>query len=76
MINDCKTLTFNGKDKTNILFISSKNDGERYRDFFLSTPPYDENKDSFNFYYIDSYDPECEIYQGIAVLCKGKELIK
>jgi len=75
-INDCKTLTFNGKDKTNILFISSKNDGERYRDFFLSTPPYDENKDSFNFYYIDSYDPECEIYQGIAVLCKGKELIK
>ena len=75
-LESCKSLTINGKDKTNILFFSSKDDGEKYRNFLLSTSPYDKYKESFNFYYIDSYNPECEIYKEIAVLCNGKDMIK
>ncbi len=75
-LEECKTLSYTDEANIDVLFISEKNDAEKYKDFILNTPPFDSNKDRFNFYYIDSYSPECEIYKGVAVLCRGKELTK
>jgi hypothetical protein len=75
-IEDCNTLEFNDESSTNLVFFSSKSEASKYKDFFQETAPYKENKKSFNFYYIDSYEPECELYKGIATLCHSKELVK
>jgi len=60
----------------NIVFFSSKDDAKEYADFFLQTSPFNEYKDKFNFYFIENYKPKCELYQGIAILCYSKELVK
>jgi len=75
-LEECKTLKYSGENKINLLFFSSKEQAEEYSDYLLTISPFDKNKDAFNFYYIDSYSPECELYQGIAILCSSKELIK
>lgn len=72
----CKTLMYNGENKINILFFSSKEQAEKYSDYFLTINPFSQNKDAFNFYYINSYSPACELYSGVALLCYSKELIK
>ena len=33
-------------------------------------------KDNFNFYYIDNYQPKCEIYQDKALLCYNKDIVR
>ena len=75
-LEECNTLKNNGEGSTNLVFIGSKELSEKYMDFFLSTSPFKENKGEFNFYYIDSYEPKCDLYKGIAILCYSKELIK
>ena len=75
-LEKCKSLVFNGEDKINLLFFADKDLSKGYSNFFLQTSPYSQYKDEFNFYYIDSYTPECEVYQDQAVLCRGKELTK
>ena len=75
-LEECKTLTYNGENKINLLFFSSKEQAEKYSDYLLTISPFDKNKNAFNFYYIDNYTPECELYKGIAILCHSKELIK
>ena len=76
ILENCKTLIYNGEDKINIVFFSPKEQTKKYSNFLLATPPFDKNKDAFNFYYIADYSPACELYQGIAILCYSKELIK
>lgn len=72
----CKTLQYSGDNKFNILFFSDRKSSESYMNFLLDTPPFDEHKSDFNFYYIDTYNPECENYRGQAILCYSKELIR
>ncbi len=76
ILEGCKTLKYNGKDKINIVFFSTKEQAEKYSDFLLKIPPFDKNQEIFNFFYLNNYEPECEIYKGIALLCYSKEMIK
>ncbi|MFA4953273.1 MAG: hypothetical protein WC584_03550 [Candidatus Pacearchaeota archaeon] len=75
-LEECKTLSYNGENKINLVLFSSKEQAEKYSDYLLTISPFDKNKDAFNFYYIDSHSPQCELYKGIAILCYSKELIK
>lgn len=75
-LEECNELEYNGDTGINILFYSSEKEAKKYADFFKTISPFNENKNSFNFYYIDSYKPACEIYQGKALLCYDKETIK
>ncbi|MEK6879858.1 MAG: hypothetical protein AABY22_09640 [Nanoarchaeota archaeon] len=59
----------------NILFFGKETQVKEYINYFLSKSPYNENKDSFNFYYIDQ-ERTCEIYKGIAILCYSRDLIR
>ncbi len=72
----CNTLEYNSISATNLVFFAEKEQAETYKNFFQETSPFDKNKEAFNFYYIDSYIPECELYKEIAILCHSKELIK
>lgn len=80
ILETCNTLK-SSRDSTgavNLVFFSAKEQAQEYTDFFLQTPPFnqEQNQKAFNFYYIDNYQPECELYKGIAILCYSKELIK
>ncbi len=74
-LEECKELKYSGEGKTGIVIFSDEATAEKYMNFFFNVTPFDRNKDEFNFYYIDTYKPNCEIYQGVAVLCYSKELI-
>ncbi len=78
ILETCNTLKYNDANAVNLVFFSTKEQAQEYTDFFLQTPPFNENKEAFNFYYISEsdYTPECELYKGIAILCYSKELIK
>ncbi|KKS10962.1 MAG: hypothetical protein UU67_C0090G0007, partial [Candidatus Daviesbacteria bacterium GW2011_GWB1_41_5] len=51
-------------------------DAEKYVDYFLESGPFDNYKDKFNFYYIGNYQPACELYNNIAILCYSSELVQ
>ena len=76
ILENCNALKYSSDSAVNLVFFSTKEQAQEYSDFFLQTPPFNENKEAFNFYYIDDYSPECELYKGIAILCYSKELIK
>jgi hypothetical protein len=76
VLEDCKVLLDNGPGKINMLFFADKESTEKYMNFFFETPPFDESKDSFNFYYIDNYFPDCDLYRGIATFCHSRQLMK
>jgi hypothetical protein len=76
LLEECKIIEYNGPGKINLLFFSNKEDVEEYKDFFLGTKPFDKNPEAFNFFYIDDYEPSCELYRGIAILCHSTDLIK
>ncbi len=75
-LEQCNTLTYNGEGKINLVFFADKEQTEKYTNHFFQTSPFNTNKNQFNIYYINSYQPECEIYKGIAILCHSRELIK
>ena len=75
-LEECNSLVYNGENAFNLLFYSNKQDAEKYSNYFFKTYPFSENKNTFNIYYIDNYQPKCELYRGIAILCYSKELIK
>lgn len=75
-LEECKTLSFSGEDKINIVFFSTHAQAEKYSDYFLTINPISKNKNAFNFYYLDSYTPPCELYKDKALLCYDKETIK
>lgn len=74
----CNSLIYNSEDKINLLFFSSENEAVEYSSELFSFYPLNENKEEFNIYYIEPsvYEPECEIYQNIAILCYSKSIIK
>ena len=75
-LETCKSLYYNGESGINIVVFSDAKTAKIYADNLLSTSPLSGRKNAFNFYYIDSYKPECELYQGVALLCYSRELIK
>lgn len=75
-LEKCNSLVYNGDDKINIVFFSDKNTVENYINAFYNTKPFSENKEKFNFYFIDDYKPKCDIFKGIALLCYSKELVE
>lgn len=75
-LETCKTLIDNGEGNINILFFADERKAKKYSNFLFSTPPLDQQKEKFNVYYIDSYEPECELYQKVALLCTKKETKK
>ena len=76
ILEECKTLSYEGEGAVNILFFSNKNTAKEYSEILFNIKPFSDNRDFFNFYYIDTYKPECEIYKGIAMFCYSKELVK
>lgn len=75
-LETCNILNENQGSKFNIVFFAEKQEAEKYSGLLLNTSPFNQNKQAFNFYYIDSWKPACEIYKNIALLCYSKELIK
>ena len=73
-LEDCKVLFYSGEDKTNIVFFSSKENAMKYSDFLFEIPPLKENKKEFNAFYIDSFTPNCTLYNDIALFCYSEEL--
>lgn len=74
-LETCRSLIYNGEDRIDLLFLASEEDTKRFSDTILNTPPYSENKDYFNVFFIppSEYEPTCEDYKGIAILCNTKE---
>jgi len=75
-LEECKTLQYNGPDKINLVFFSDKELAEQYADFFFEILPFNKSRDSFNVFYLTDYQPECEIYKDVALLCYSRELVK
>ena len=72
----CNVISEPSSNGVNMVFFGSEDQARSYSDYLLEFSPFNNFKNDFNFYYIDSYEPECEIYKGIALLCHSKELIK
>ena len=72
---ECNVLQENGEG-INILFFSGGEIAKDYMDYFLESEPFNEVRDNFNFFYIEDYIPECELYEGEIFYCYSKELIK
>jgi len=75
ILETCKTIRDNGGEN-NVLFFSEKVVAEDYANYFLKTEPFKSNKNNFNFFYIDSVEPQCEIYKEEAFFCYSKDLVK
>ncbi len=75
-LSDCKNYIFNSQDAITLLFFATESETKKYSDHLLSVSPFNENKKMFNIYYINDYQPSCENYKGIAILCYSKDLIK
>lgn len=74
--SQCKTIIENPSASVNLVFFASENKAKEYSDYLLSNYPLNKYKDSFSVYYQDIYQPECEYYKDIALLCYNRELIK
>ncbi|MSS74198.1 hypothetical protein EXS72_00985 [Candidatus Pacearchaeota archaeon] len=72
--NECKSLIYSGEDRIDLLFISSKEEAQRYINLFFETEPFKEHESYFNVYFIDDANPICESYKGIAILCNTNEV--
>lgn len=75
-LEKCNQLYYSGSGSTNVVFFSDMKRTEEYFDYFFTIPPFNEYKDNFNFYYIDGYKPDCELYKNIATFCYSRELMK
>lgn len=73
-LKTCRSLKYNGEDRIDLLFLASEEDTKRFSDTILTTPPYSEHKDYFNVFFIppSDYEPTCNDYKGIAILCDTK----
>lgn len=62
----------------NIVFLANEDEAIKYSDYLLTTTPFNEYPEKFSFYYIsrEDYVPECDLYQGIAILCSSRNNIK
>ena len=76
ILEDCKTLKFNDEEAINLVFFSPEEEAKEYSDYLIKSEPFDKYHDAFNFFFIDSYKPKCELYKGIAIYCHSQDLIK
>ena len=74
-LEKCNSLRYVGENAVNLVFLSTKKQAEDYSSFLLKTPPFDENPMNFNVYQID-YQPKCEIYKDVAILCNSKDVVQ
>ena len=72
----CNALSNNAENGINIVFFSDEENARKYIDYFLEFSPFDELKNKFNFFYIQDYSPQCEVYKNVAILCYSRELVK
>ncbi|MFH1358760.1 MAG: hypothetical protein ABIH37_02650 [archaeon] len=74
---ECKIIVESeGENKIDIVFLTDKvneKNVDNYIDYLLSSEPYSENKDKFNFYYAGETD--CDILREF-LYCYSKKLIK
>jgi hypothetical protein len=75
-LEECKTLKYSGENAVNVVIFADRVTAEKYSTFFFTISPFNRVRDSFNFYYIDTYSPICEAYKGIALYCYSSELLK
>ncbi len=75
-LTECKTLQYKGENKINLVFFAPGNRAKDYADFFFGVNPFISNKDIFNIYYIDAYNPTCTLYKDVALYCYSRELLK
>ncbi len=73
---ECKTLTAKDPSGLNIVFFASQEDTKKYSDYLFSVSPLNKLKGKFNIYYIDDYQPKCDIYRGVAILCYSRDLLR
>ena len=76
ILEKCNTLFYNGDDKTNLVFFSNGEEAKKYMDSLFQFNILNKRKDEFNFFYIDDYKPDCELYNGIALFCHSRDLVK
>ena len=73
-LEECQTLIYSSPNAINLVFFAEKSQVQIYANYLAKTKPF--NPDNLNIYYIPTYQPECELYKEIAILCYSKELIK
>jgi len=69
----CQNILYNGEDRIDVLFISSKAEAEHYTDVMFNEEPYKSYKDYFNIR-VTEEEGECEYYKDIAILCNTKQV--
>jgi hypothetical protein len=72
----CNILQASPEGRVNLVFLATKEQSEIYSNYLKETAPFNQTKNYFNVYYIDNYEPSCEIYKEKAILCNSKELIE
>ena len=72
----CNELMRGDSSGVHLLFFGNKEAVQRYTDALLQVEPFNQFKSSFSVSYINSYEPNCELYQGIALLCHTRELVR
>ena len=76
-LEECNSVKQGSEGAINIVFFAdNKRDVDKYVDYFLSIAPFNKYKEKFNFFYIGSYKPECELYKDVALLCYSRELLR
>jgi hypothetical protein len=71
----CNTLSYSHQNAINLVFISSQEQAQVYSQALLNYDPLNDNRDSFNIYYIDE-QPQCELYQSKALFCHSRSLTR
>ncbi len=71
----CTEIEYNNPNAINLLYVTDKQIAQEYSDYFFSTSPFKENKESFNVYALENYQPTCKRYKGIALFCYSRDLI-
>jgi hypothetical protein len=76
LLEECYPVMYSGAEAINLVFFSPKEEAQRYADFLLETTPFNQHAGKFNVFTISDYEPECEYYKGIAILCYSKDLVR
>lgn len=70
----CKQIVYNGDDRIDLLFISSKEDAKHYSDYLFTVEPYKSYKNYFNVNVLEE-EVECDYYKDIAILCHNDQVL-
>jgi hypothetical protein len=76
LLEECYPVMYSGAEAINVVFFSPKESAQKYANFLLETTPFNQYPSKFNVFTITDYEPECEYYKGIAILCYSKDLVR